>query len=827
MKKKVINHLKPIKVVTTATIVATTLFTPVMDILPINYTVVHAAETQNANIVRYDKGNNWEGLPTMSNNVVSRESDFVRIHQGGGGSVAAMVQGNNTTARNLRQFTTKIRVNGNTNMNELYMYIFSVGNVRYNLNTKQWLLDSVRSYGNVIEYTEPINYNWNEWAEVRGEIIDNDSKFQLYFNGKKVLQIKINNKSAYNNFQFGMRKPNGGAPGTYDYLDMEYLNYSDVGSNEKPVITGEANTTIKQGTTFDPLSGMSATDKEDGNVTGKIKVTENTVDSQKQGTYKIKYEVTDKDGNTVSFERTVIVVSNEKPVITGEANTTIKQGTTFDPLSGMSATDKEDGNVTGKIKITENTVDSQKQGTYKIKYEVTDKDGNTVSFERTVTVVVDEEKQVKVAKQAIDDILTDLIQTNYSHDYSIVKKGAIQVHVAQQHITEAQEKVKGISDKRPEKAQLQKEIDRAQQLFNGRSNEQVGNIVQNGLFDFGLEYWKTWTGNSATAPSVQGEDNKSRNIVKVNPNSSVEQTLTGLEPNTTYEFTLYAKTENDEKFSIGVKNAGTATVSVPVYSKEYSQSKIRFTTGDNSTTATLYLYKSAGKGSGYADIAITKKVIDEESLTQAVNSLFTNRIYNSGKGEEIQKKQAIQPGIKESDLQRIRTSIESITDSKIKEQLQKEVKRAQELYEINKKQQASNPIKNGSFEEGLNSWKPWKASDTKVGPTVVEKEGGLLNVFKLDTGASSVEQTLQVEPNTTYELASYGKTANGEKLSMGVKKMVGVVDASVANFTSEYAEQVVRFKTGAHTTSVTVYLYKGTGISPSFFDNVRLYKISS
>ncbi|MGG0395713.1 carbohydrate binding domain-containing protein, partial [Bacillus toyonensis] len=142
------------------------------------------------------------------------------------------------------------------------------------------------------------------------------------------------------------------------------------------------------------------------------------------------------------------------------------------------------------------------------------------------------------------------------------------------------------------------------------------------------------------------------------------------------------------------------------------------------------------------------------------------------------------------------------------------------------KQQASNPIKNGSFEEGLNSWKPWKASETKVGPTVVEKEDGLLNVFKLETGASSVEQTLQVEPNTTYELASYGKTANGEKLSMGVKKMVGVVDASVANFSSEYAEQVVRFKTGTHTTSVTVYLYKGTGISQSYFNNVRLYKIN-
>lgn len=34
MKKKVIDHLKPVKIVTTAAIVATTLFTPIVDVLP-------------------------------------------------------------------------------------------------------------------------------------------------------------------------------------------------------------------------------------------------------------------------------------------------------------------------------------------------------------------------------------------------------------------------------------------------------------------------------------------------------------------------------------------------------------------------------------------------------------------------------------------------------------------------------------------------------------------------------------------------------------------------------------------------------------------------
>nr|WP_232299087.1 Ig-like domain-containing protein [Bacillus cereus] len=499
---------------------------------------------------------------------------------------------------------------------------------------------------------------------------------------------------------------------------------------------------------------------------------------------------------------------------TGEPNTTVSVKVNGQEIGNGTVDEK--GNYTVDIP-------KQANGTA-VSVTLTDRSGNT-SPETTVQVQADQEKLIEDAAQAVNQLLTDRIEANGNHNTKTISNGAIQVDVTQQHIDEAKSKVQKIDDQRAEKADLQKEIDRAQQFLNGRANEQNGNVVQNGLFDFGFDSWKLWTGSGATAPSVQSDDGKSINIAKVNPNSSVEQTLTGLEPNTTYEFTLYAKTENNEKFSIGVKNAGTPTVSVPVKSQDYNQTKIRFTTGDNATTATLYLYKSGGKGSGYADVAIAKKVIDEQSLSQTVNNLFTDRIYNAGKGEEVQTKKAIQPDVKEQDIERIRKDVESITDPKVKERLQKEIKRAQELYETRQKQQTNNPLKNGSFEEGMNSWKPWKASTANVAPTVVETEGGLTKVLKLETGASSVEQTLQVEPNTTYELSSYGKTANNEKLSMGVKKMVGVVDTGVANFSNEYAEQVVRFTTGPNTTSVTVYAYKGAGTSPSYIDDVTLSKV--
>ena len=68
----------------------------------------------------------------------------------------------------------------------------------------------------------------------------------------------------------------------------------------------------------------------------------------------------------------VIYEINEKPVIHAE-NKTIKVGSKFDLMEGVTATDKEDGNITNKVKIVKNTIDINKPGTYEITYKVTDK----------------------------------------------------------------------------------------------------------------------------------------------------------------------------------------------------------------------------------------------------------------------------------------------------------------------------------------------------------------------------------------------------------------------------------------------------------------------
>lgn len=88
--------------------------------------------------------------------------------------------------------------------------------------------------------------------------------------------------------------------------------------NDAPVIHAE-DLQIESGTDFDPLKDVTAYDTEDGDLTKHIKVTENSVDRQKAGTYKVVYEVTDKGGKTTSL--TISVTVSDKLPVDGNTNT--------------------------------------------------------------------------------------------------------------------------------------------------------------------------------------------------------------------------------------------------------------------------------------------------------------------------------------------------------------------------------------------------------------------------------------------------------------------------------------------------------------------------
>lgn len=153
--------------------------------------------------------------------------------------------------------------------------------------------------------------------------------------------------------------------------------------NGKPVFSGVSDTRIKQGTAFDPMAGVTANDKEDGDLTGQILV-EGSVDNQRIGLYPLTYKVSDRDNNVTEQLRSVEVYSM-KPVFSGVTDTTLELGTPFDPMTGVSANDEEDGDLTAQIKVS-GSVDSNKVGRYTLTYQVTDSAGQLVTQQRNVTV---------------------------------------------------------------------------------------------------------------------------------------------------------------------------------------------------------------------------------------------------------------------------------------------------------------------------------------------------------------------------------------------------------------------------------------------------------
>ena len=163
-------------------------------------------------------------------------------------------------------------------------------------------------------------------------------------------------------------------------------------SNDAPVINGLEDKTIqlKEVDEFNKigkLDGVTVIDDHDKISPSSITV-KGVVGKPGPGnnqTYNITYTVNDSDGN-VTTKVIKVTVTNQLPTISGISELTIKVGDIFNPLSLISSTDKEDGNITKKVIVKENTVDTKKAGVYKVVYSVTDSDKNTVIKEIKVIV---------------------------------------------------------------------------------------------------------------------------------------------------------------------------------------------------------------------------------------------------------------------------------------------------------------------------------------------------------------------------------------------------------------------------------------------------------
>ena len=125
--------------------------------------------------------------------------------------------------------------------------------------------------------------------------------------------------------------------------------------------------------------GYHAFDQYDGDLTAKV--------VRRMGDDGcMYYSVTDSSGNTAEKKREIRYHDTQAPtiVLKGAADIFMHVGEVFeDP--GAEANDNAEGNISDKIQV-DGSVDTAREGVYKLRYSVSDRSGNTANAERTVTV---------------------------------------------------------------------------------------------------------------------------------------------------------------------------------------------------------------------------------------------------------------------------------------------------------------------------------------------------------------------------------------------------------------------------------------------------------
>ena len=115
-----------------------------------------------------------------------------------------------------------------------------------------------------------------------------------------------------------------------------------------------------------------------------VSVTNGSITGLQVGNATITLTIKDVYGNTTSDTIEVTVESNNIPIITAVDTTIEASNTIFNPLTLVTANDIEDESLI--IEVVENTVISNKIGTYKVTYSVTDSDNNVVT--KTINIIV-------------------------------------------------------------------------------------------------------------------------------------------------------------------------------------------------------------------------------------------------------------------------------------------------------------------------------------------------------------------------------------------------------------------------------------------------------
>lgn len=149
---------------------------------------------------------------------------------------------------------------------------------------------------------------------------------------------------------------------------------------------------------FNPNNLVDANDKKDGNLTDKVKIIANNVDTSRAGTYEITYAVTNSSGNTTTRTVKVNIVESgvtngNMPVIFTPKQITIKTGdmVDFEKFASAVTGDGTNKDITNRLRI-EGNYNRNKVGEYNVFLSVTDESGRTTQVPLKIIVKDQPEK---------------------------------------------------------------------------------------------------------------------------------------------------------------------------------------------------------------------------------------------------------------------------------------------------------------------------------------------------------------------------------------------------------------------------------------------------
>lgn len=171
-----------------------------------------------------------------------------------------------------------------------------------------------------------------------------------------------------------------------------WLHRQVINRNSAPVITVDENSNkfSVKATEEDLFNGVSATDKEDGNVTSDmiIESISQIFDGNKRT---ITYVAFDSNNHVVKLDRDIEYTDYTAPQFTSPKEISVATGRSTEILAKLTATDCIDGDISDKIKLEVNNVTPGLPGKYPVKISVTNSCGDVSMKDIIVTVTGEED----------------------------------------------------------------------------------------------------------------------------------------------------------------------------------------------------------------------------------------------------------------------------------------------------------------------------------------------------------------------------------------------------------------------------------------------------